>query len=73
MDAVLPEVLPLLHFLPPVMKSNHRNERVIYKLLIEISRSQVIFRLRPKIPDKLKRKRKIGCRPAAKQREKDQV
>ena len=40
------------------MISNHSSERVVYKqeLLIKISRSQMIPRLRPQIPHKLRRK-----------------
>ena len=54
----------LLRFSPPVMMSNHSNERVVYKReqLIKISR---IPRLRPQIPQELRRRRH-GCRAGGK-------
>ena len=57
-------------FLPPVMMSNHGNERVVYKReqLVEISRSQIILTLWLQIPHELKG-RCCGCRSGAKQRE----
>ena len=51
----------LFRFLPPVMMSNHGNERVVckQKQLTEISRSQITPRLRPQIPHELKRRRGV--------------
>ena len=73
LDSVLPEGFFLGYFfifLPPVTMSNHSKDRVVYKWeqLIEISRSQMIPRLRSQIPHELK-KRRCESRAVAKRRE----